>query len=124
MLSLRVCPDCGRVVDIVPTSSWSEDFPEYRLRCSNCLRYRYVSAIGVTGCHPAYRLWLKREQRVVLDVMAPTASVEHDGCDALHLRWYSRTSSSVYEALRDRETLRYLLIAIDGKPLTQGSLAQ
>jgi hypothetical protein len=58
----------------------------------------------------------------VLDVTAPTERIEHGGHDALHLRWLSRTSSSVYEALRDRETLRYLLIAIDGKPLAQESL--
>ena len=60
----------------------------------------------------------------MLDLVAPTIRIEHDGCDALHLRWQSRTSSSVYEALRDRETLRYLLIAINGKPVTPDTLTR
>ena len=35
----------------------------------------------------------------------------------MNIRWTSQTSDSTYEAVRDRETLRYHLIAIDGLPI-------
>ena len=103
---------------------WNPDFPEYQVRCQHCEFCQCASGIGAVSCHPEFQQWWKRESRVVLDVTAPAGRIKRDGRDALHIRWHSRTSSSVFEALRDRETLRYLLIAIDGKPVAPDILTK
>lgn len=112
---LRFCPDCGGRVEVDRHDDDWSSHSEYWLRCASCPGVQYWSPFGSTMSHPAFRSWMKRERRVVVDPSPPIN--ERDGRVALHLRWRSLTSSSTYEALRDRATQRCLLIALDGQPL-------
>jgi len=120
--AMHWCLSCGGTIDIMQSETGFSCYPEFWFSCPHCDTTRYAWTAGATSCHPVFRQWSKDEKRIMLDLA--TSLVERDGRNALHLRWHSRTSSSVFEALRDRETLRYLLIAIDGKPILPNALAQ
>jgi RNA polymerase sigma-70 factor (ECF subfamily) len=111
----RTCPNCGGRVEVDRHDDEWPSYPEYWLRCASCPSVQYWSPFGSTMSHPAFRSWMKRERRVAVDPSPPI--IDRDGQVALHLRWKSLTSSSTYEALRDRMTQRCLLVAIDGQPL-------
>lgn len=111
--SFRTCLDCGgHVVIDRRDDDWSS-YPEYWLRCAICPGVRYWSPFGSTMSNSAFRSWVKRERRVVVDLTPP--SLHRDGRETLHLRWRSLTSSSIFEALRDRDSQKCLLITVDGQ---------
>lgn len=116
------CPDCGGTVDLNRDETEFPGCPEYWFYCGRCQNIQFRSSIGATGSHPAFRQWLKRERRAALDPSTPV--IERDGREAIHQRWASLTGTGTYEAVRDRETLRYELIAIDGRsiPIDEQSL--
>lgn len=109
------CANCGGRIEIDRHDDdvWLS-YPEYWLRCTCCPKVHYWSPFGSTMSHPAFRSWVKRERRVAVDPSPPI--IDRGGRVALHLRWRSLTSSSTFEALRDRATQRCLLIAVDGQP--------
>jgi hypothetical protein len=90
--------------------------PEYSLDCPNCPGLFHSNTIGAASSHPAFRTWAKTQHRVTLDPTIRT--VERDGRETTHLRWTSRTSASTWEALRDRQTMREVAIALDGRVVT------
>jgi len=110
------CPDCGRRVDVVRFETGVPSLFEFWLRCTGCGNVRYRSSIGVTGSHPSFQPWIRRERRAEFDPATPV--IERDGREAVVLRWQSLTGTGTWEAVRDRETLRYHLIAIDGRPIS------
>lgn len=114
---LRSCPRCGGSVQVDrhDSDAWPS-YPEYWLRCPTCFAVRYWSPFGSTLSHPAFRSWRKRERRIMVDPSPPL--LERDGRVVLHLRWRSLTGASTFEALRDQETQRCLLLSRDGQPLT------
>lgn len=112
---LDTCPNCGGAVDLIRDETGFPSWPEYWFRCRRCGNVRYCSSIGATGSHPAFRQWLKGERRAALDPSIPV--IERDGREAIHQRWKSLTGTGTFEAVRDRETLRYHLIAIDGQTI-------
>ncbi len=109
------CPDCHGTVALIRMETDLPSLFEFWLRCRACGNVQYRSSIGVTGSHPMFIRWLKQERRAAFD--PSTSFVERDGREAVLLRWNSLTGTGTYEAIRDRETLRYHLIAIDGRPI-------
>ena len=110
-----MCPDCGGAMPWLRDETVFPSWPEFWFRCDRCGNVQFRSSVGSTGSHPAFRQWLKRERRAALDPSLPI--IECDGREAIHQRWHSLTGTGTYEAIRDRETLRYHLIAIDGQPI-------
>nr|MBA2470154.1 hypothetical protein [Chloroflexia bacterium] len=109
------CPDCGYPTRAIREETAFSGCPEYWFRCDQCENVQFRSSVGATGSHPAFRAWLKRERRAALDPSLPV--IERDGREAIQQRWTSLTGMGTYEAVRDRETLRYALIAIDGRSI-------
>jgi RNA polymerase sigma-70 factor (ECF subfamily) len=109
------CPNCGRTMDLIRFETDRPSLFEFWLRCSGCGTIQYRSSVGITGSHPSCQRWLKQERRGAFD--PSTANVERDGREAVILRWDSLTSGSTWEAIRDRETLAYMSIMIDGRPI-------
>jgi len=109
------CPNCDSAMPWIRDETEFPSWPEYWFRCGRCGNVQFRSSLGATGSHPAFRQWLKRERRAALDPSLPV--IERDGRAAIHQRWTSLTGTGTWEAVRDRETLQYHLIAIDGRSI-------